>query len=302
MRYSKLVFHLIAKIWTQMALQEMLNPMSLAEFVDRYFLQAPLARPGVCLLSPGKFGMTLLKALLDGEGADALAVRRGEIWADGTPTSSQLRPLLDGGYTIRIRHAEKHTAELTAIYDEFATAFHGHVDIHVYATPAGCKGLDWHYDAEDVFVFQTEGIKVWSLRKNTVNPWPLAETIPADQRAEREVMPIMTCELQAGDCLYIPNGYWHRTHAVSESVSLSIGVMPYTAMDVYDSLRPQLLRELKWRQRLVVSGVLSEAEQTQRCHEQLAELGRDLAERLSVKQVVYDVLRRTRANERREVR
>src|SRR5947209_3055839 len=128
------------------------------------------------------------------------------------------------------------------------------IDVHVYCTPAGQPGFGWHYDAEDVFVLQTAGRKEWSLRKNTVNPWPLAEALPADMRHEREIMPVLRCTLAAGDWLYIPAGYWHRTRAGEESVSLSVGVLSASALDVYDFLRRQLLSSLRWRQRLPPAG------------------------------------------------
>jgi ribosomal protein L16 Arg81 hydroxylase len=83
------------------------------------------------------------------------------------------------------------------------------------------------------------------------------ETIPANQCYEREIMPVMSCRLQEGDWLYIPAGYWHQTQAHAESISLSVGLRPLTALDLYDSLRPQLLNDLLWRQRLPCLGSLA---------------------------------------------
>ncbi len=77
----------------------------------------------------------------------------------------------------------------------------------------GTPGFSWHYDAEDVFIIQTAGEKEYSLRKNTVNPWPLEETLPADMQYERELMPLMRVLLRGGDLLYIPCGYWHKAEA-----------------------------------------------------------------------------------------
>jgi 50S ribosomal protein L16 3-hydroxylase len=273
-----------------MFIQAMLAPLTLEQFLERHFLQCPLARHGSDQLSVRNHGFMLLESLLAQRSVDAIAVRGVETWQGGTPGASDMRSLLASGHTIRVRHAESHSVELAEIRDDFAAAFHGRVDIHVYATPSGCKGLDWHYDAEDVFVLQTEGSKRWSLRKNTVNPWPLIETIPGDQRVERERTPVMTCELQAGDWLYIPNGYWHRTQAMSDSVSISVGVMPRTAIDVYDWLRQQLLSDLKWRQRL---GTDREAEHLRPLRDVFAELGRDVAERLSTDKAVREFLNRS---------
>jgi ribosomal protein L16 Arg81 hydroxylase len=125
----------------------------------------------------------------------------------------------------------------------------------MFATPPGMAGLSWHYDAEDVFILQTTGEKEYSLRKNTVNPWPLEETLPEDMHYEREIMPLMQVTLRPGDLLYVPCGYWHKADAANSTetaISLAVGVMSRTAMDIFDALRPRLLNSLLWRQRLPV--------------------------------------------------
>jgi hypothetical protein len=187
------------------------------------------------------------------------------------------------------------------------------VNIHVFATPAGAPGFSWHYDAEDVFIIQTAGEKEYSLRKNTVNPWPLEETLPADMQYERELMPLMRVLLRAGDLLYIPCGYWHKAEAKKPglgvrgsgreeggqppfspsrewgqtpapkmgtdsgetAISLAVGVMSRSAMDVYDFLRARLLKSLVWRQRLPVPNGENES------HGQFDGAYRDLFEQLA---------------------
>src|SRR5262249_23259172 len=218
-------------------------------------------------------------------GVDVLVGREGRRWGEnGAPRPEEARPLLAEGYTLGIRHAERHDPGLAELADGFRRDFLGAVNVHVYCTPAGRPGFGWHYDAEDVFILQTRGSKEWSLRKNTVNPWPLVETLPADMRHERELMPVLRCTLRAGNWLYIPAGYWHRTEAGDESISLSVGVLSATAVDVYDFLRGRLLGSLRWRQRLPTPGAastLSEAELLRRYQELFRELGQDLAETLA---------------------
>jgi 50S ribosomal protein L16 3-hydroxylase len=262
-----------------MIFDELLGPVPRAEFLERFYLRQPFAHAGGCRRLVEAVGWPLVEAILASPGADALAVREAEILPGGAPEAGQARALLNDGYTIRVRHAERHDVGLAELAGGFARAFGGAVDVHLYATPAGHQGLGWHYDAEEVFVLQASGSKEWSVRKNTVNPWPLAETIPTNQRAEREVSPVLVCTLCVGDWLYVPGGYWHRTQAQEESVSLSVGVMPATAVDVYDWLRGDLLNDLRWRQRLPPPGEDVE-ELVRRYREILADLGRDLAGRL----------------------
>jgi len=76
------------------------------------------------------------------------------------------------------------------------------------------------------------------------------DAIPDNQRHEREIMPVQHCRLTEGDWLYIPGGYWHRTSAITQSTSLSVGIQAPTALDFFDFLRPQLMNSILWRQRL----------------------------------------------------
>jgi ribosomal protein L16 Arg81 hydroxylase len=66
--------------------------------------------------------------------------------------------------------------------------------------------------------------------------------------------------LRAGDLLYIPCGYWHKAEAKGAgdpAISLAVGVMSRSAMDVYDFLRRRLVQSLVWRQRLPLVGPAS---------------------------------------------
>src|SRR5437588_513514 len=81
----------------------------------------------------------------------------------------------------------------------------------------------------EVFIIQVQGCKEYTLRQNTVNPWPVWDTMPADLGYERETSRLrMTCRLEAGDWLYIPSGWWHIARTQAASLHLSIGVMPVT--------------------------------------------------------------------------
>jgi ribosomal protein L16 Arg81 hydroxylase len=186
---------------------------------------------------------------------------------------------VEDGYTLLVRHAERHDSRLAELAAGFERDLAAPVNVHMYCTPGGEHGFGWHYDAEEVFIVQTTGRKEYLLRKNTVNPWPIEETLPADMRYEREIMPLVRCELAAGDWLYVPSGYWHMATAREMAISLAIGVMPRTAVDFYDFLRPRIVESLLWRQRLPVVGSasqLSDEELLAAFRELLPQLRRDL--------------------------
>jgi ribosomal protein L16 Arg81 hydroxylase len=176
-----------------------------------------------------------------------------------------------------VRHAERQDAELQKLAQGFAQEFLAPVDVHLYATPQNAFGFGWHYDVEDVFILQLEGTKEYSLRKNTVNPWPVLDNMPRDLRYERELMPLMKCELAAGDWLYIPNGYWHKGDSKTDSMSLAVGIMAATGLDVLEFARKRLVESIRWRQRLPMFG----EEVSHGMEDMISELGRELGELFS---------------------
>jgi ribosomal protein L16 Arg81 hydroxylase len=238
-----------------MNLQTLLGEHSPAQFVADYYQRLPYSAAGMAAPLCELGTWEAMASLLENAAADVLVCRRNEQHAGPRPESAeQARRLVDDGFTLLVRHAERHDFRLASVAAAFEADFAAPVNIHFYCTPAGEFGFGWHYDAEEVFIVQTAGRKEYSLRKNTVNPWPLDETLPADMRYEREIMPLVRCELAAGDWLYIPSGYWHMGQSQELALSLAIGVMPRTGLDVLDLVRRQLLDSLLWRQRLPVAG------------------------------------------------
>ena len=264
----------------QFQLEQLFGKVPLAQFIGEYLHRLPLAMAGSARGLRELGTWDVLGAILPAAGADAFSAREGQ-WGPVPSDERGARSLCDEGYTVFVRHAERHDRRLAAVAEAFEQTFRGAVNIHFFATPAGAPGFSWHYDAEDVFIVQTAGEKEYSLRKNTVNPWPLEETLPADMQYERELMPLMRARLGAGDLLYIPCGYWHRAEALGcetgsaaevsrrgdqspfsqnrksgqtpAALSLAIGVMSRTAMDVHEFLRHKLVESLVWRQRLPLS-------------------------------------------------
>lgn len=280
-----------------MNIQCLLGDIPKFDFVEDYYCKLPFSLEGgarpVCELGTWE----VLGDILSQNDVDVMLVRDGDQYAGPDPTTLEAAQALSGeGYTILVRHAEHHHEQLKALASAFIEDFQAPVNIHIYATPPGKYGFSWHYDAEEVFIMQTNGQKEYSLRKNTVNPWPLGETIPGDMGYGREIMPLMRVLLSAGDWLYIPCGYWHKADAnrsEETAISLALGVMSPSAIDVYDFLRGRLSRSLLWRQRLPIQGAaspLSQDELLARYQEMFKQLADDLAKTLRDEQCVRDFL------------
>jgi len=235
--------------------EALLGDVPIQRFVAEHYQRLPYSAAGSAKSFCELGSWRLLINILRQEQADILVCRRNEQSAGPQPrTEEEAQRLVADGYTLLVRHAERHEERLAEVACAFAHDFAAPVNIHMYCTPGGQFGFGWHYDAEEVFIIQTTGRKQYSLRKNTVNPWPIEETLPADMHYEREIMPLVRCELAAGDWLYIPSGYWHMGESRETAISLAIGVQPRTGVDVFDFLRPQILNSLCWRQRLPVAG------------------------------------------------
>jgi 50S ribosomal protein L16 3-hydroxylase len=264
---------------------------SLREFITHYFFRRPYSQAGAADWCRELGSWETIARLIENPASDLLIVKEGARWEGTRPTYEAARELHAGGHTVLVRHAERHDARLADVAAVFEQTFEGPVDIQIYCTPANQGGFGWHYDAEDVFILQSEGVKDYSLRKNTVNPWPLIETLPENMQYEREIMPLARCQLQAGDWLYIPNGYWHRARASEPSISLSVGVLTASALEVYRFLEARLVQSLLWRQRLpIAAAMLSRQEFSEGYRELFVHLGNDLLKILKDEKTVQEFL------------
>lgn len=232
--------------------EQWLGDVPTADFLKRFYLTQPfsLARAGAAFV-PLLSWETIARVLPRGEPRDLLVVRDGRLWTGPDPGSaSKAETFFKDGYSLVLRHAERHDPALAELADGFARDFGARVVVQLYATPAGHHSFGWHYDAEEVFILQTVGTKRYFIRENTVRPRPLVEAMPRDMEYEKEVSPLLACPLEPGDWLYVPAGFWHVARAMEDSLSISIGVLPPTAMDVFDELRQHFAESVIWRTRL----------------------------------------------------
>lgn len=278
-----------------MVLERLLGAeMSPAEFLERHYLKFPYVSSGGAQAFVALGAWPVAEIILAQPDPDVLVARGGELWEEKRlPTVAEAKALYAAGYTIVLRDSEKHHPKLGELAAAFERDFQAPIDIQLYFTPAEQFGFGWHYDAEDVFILQAQGSKDYVLRKNTVNPWPLKETLPRDMKVEREIMPYMKCTLATGDWLYIPAGYWHKADARAESISLAVGVLSTAALDVFDFLRPRLLGSFRWRQRLPTPGAISPATTAalfEAYRVLFAELGADLQQQLASEAFVREFL------------
>ncbi len=217
---------LIVLIPSQM-LSQWVAPLTIDEFKCSHFhrsawAQPHSARPSIRVLD----WQTLGEVLAADPAPDVIVCAKGERLPYPAPRELiELRAYMRMGIGLAMRHTQRCHPRLAAIAREFEQHFSGAVQVQIFATPAGTHGFSWHYDAEDVFIAQTIGVKDYYFRENTVEhdtPFP-----PRDfQGFHRETSPLQTATLVAGDFLYIPKRWWHMATCNEDALSISVGVMP----------------------------------------------------------------------------
>lgn len=208
--------------------QELVKVVQAEDFLGLHYLKSPYAAAGEARAWVDLFHWALANEVLQCGHNDAALAHNGQLlsplgqWL----APGQARSGFDRGNTIFIRHSETIHPTLRRIAETFELFFQSPIDIQLYATPAGQEGFDWHYDPEDVFVFQSHGKKEFLLRPNTVipNPREVHQPDPNDFLREKHAHQLR-CTLYAGDWLYIPAGYWHKARAIEDSFHISVGVL-----------------------------------------------------------------------------
>jgi len=267
-------------------LERLLGELPLSSFLGEHYLKAPLARRSAAAPFRELISWELMDRLVETPACDLILVRDGAMWSGDRPArAEEARKLYAEGYSLVFRHPDRHVPELAELGRSFSSELQGTINLHVYCTPPGHGSFGWHCDPEEVFILQTGGSKQYLLRQNTLNPTPLHETLTDVTDASREQTPIQECRLETGDWLYIPGGYWHMAQArETEALSISVGLMPATPIQVLDFVRGQLLRNRRWQQRLPPLGhasELSDAQKLEFCRELFQGLGEELEKLLA---------------------
>ncbi|MEY4544799.1 MAG: hypothetical protein RL685_994 [Pseudomonadota bacterium] len=133
--------------------------------------------------------------------------------------------------SLRLTSVHHVCPRLTPLLLSFFEFFSSHCWVNAYYSPArGVRGLSYHADGTDVFVFQVEGEKHWAFDAAPI--LSSAERNPYLKRVRAgELEPEQQCVLRAGDLLYLPAGTCHAALATtSPSLHLTFAVRRHTAL------------------------------------------------------------------------
>lgn len=257
-------------------LARLLGGMPAAEFLTQHWLTTPVVRRGAAqALLPLATRQKVEHWVVDTP-CDLLCVRDGQaVITSPERTAAGTGRLLEEGVSLALRHPDRHDAELAALGRGLAGELFGRLNLHVYCTPEGHGSFGWHHDPEEVFILQTVGTKRYVLRENTVRRWPLEEALGGPADLSKESSEPLTFDLEPGDVLYIPAGWWHTTQAITLSISVSVGLLLPSPMALLDFVRADFANQERWRQRIAGLGhasLLDDAQRVAACREALQAL------------------------------
>lgn len=206
------------------ALAAILGDFPRSTFATQVFGRAPLHLKERFGHTP-LFGWQQLNAVLNSSGAIPANFR---ILKEGKeqPVHDYLTALRDLrlGHSAIFEDIDRFDPVLAAFLSDLSRSLRCPTRFNMYLSSPGRQGRRLHYDTHDVFVFQVEGEKKWTVYEKT-------DENAIDSRKShmaRDPDPGSATEflLASGDVLYLPRGFWHDVVPTTEvSLHLTLGML-----------------------------------------------------------------------------
>lgn len=241
------------------SLDELLHPITPADFMANYYGRKPLHIPAVeggrkremltwdawntLLAQPGVWTSQTLRPM-----RDHIPVRRdlycqkiktanGQI---DRPVMSKLEVILAQGASLVANEMHHMHLPLTQTAAMLGESFAAGVGCNVYFSSQGVRAFGTHYDTHEVFAVQTEGEKVWNIYEGRAdNP---VDSLPDNMETRRWLEQtrgalMQEVHMRPGDVLYIPRGCYHDALATTgPSLHATFGVNPLTGAAIMSLL------------------------------------------------------------------
>lgn len=238
-----------------LSLDELLYPVTPAEFLADYYGRKPLHVPAqpdgrrrdlltwdafnYLLNQPGVWTSQSLRPMRDhipvhtDQYCRSVQTLNGPVKRPWTP---KLEVFLAAGSSLVANWVHQLHPPLTRLGAMLGEAFAAGIGGNVYFSSKGIRAFGTHFDNHEVFAIQTEGEKVWNIYEHRAeNP---AMALPDDMETrrwfERTRGPLMTqIVMKPGDLLYLPRGQYHDALATTgPSLHVTFAVTPQTGRAV----------------------------------------------------------------------
>lgn len=144
----------------------------------------------------------------------------------------EFQDLPETHWTLLVQEVNRHVPALADLMDRFRFVPDWRVDdvMISYAAPQGTVGP--HIDSYDVFLLQGMGKRRWEIGEKLVDPEHLPDL---DVRILKEFHPTESWIVEPGDLLYLPPGVPHHGVALDPSMTLSIGFLAPSRLELQKS-------------------------------------------------------------------
>jgi ribosomal protein L16 Arg81 hydroxylase len=161
-----------------------------------------------------------------------------------------LHEQLRAGATLKLDDVDEMHEPLARLCRGLELELCNHVQVNVYAGWFEQQGFETHWDDHDVFIAQIAGPKHWRVFEPT-RKFPITEDYKLELAPPAQ--PWWEGDLEPGEILYIPRGWWHDAVPRGEpTLHLTFGMYRETGLDLakavvaslaqYDELRQDLPR------------------------------------------------------------
>lgn len=179
------------------------------------------------------------------------SARLGGRPVSGVGDTARIYEEFHAGATIVLQGLHRYWPPVTSFCRELELDLTHPAQANAYVTPPSSRGLAVHHDTHEVFVLQLSGRKEWAVYE------PVLEMPLASQKWSSELGqpgdPILSVELQPGDCLYIPRGFPHSARARQEvTAHLTVGILTSTWNDVMKDVVAGIADDVEFRRSLPV--------------------------------------------------
>ncbi len=225
-------------------------------------------------------------------------VRYGDEIFRGVPDVERIFSEYSSGASVTLPALHRSWPPLNRLCMQMEAELDHSVHTNAYLTPAGVAGFTPHYDTHEVFVLQIAGRTHWKVYPPPL-PLPHRSQVFSPERYTLPAQPLMQCQLEAGDLLYLPRGYVHTTTTAEHfSAHLTIGVTVYTWVELLSELLQGAIGQVEFR-RALPPGFVHRSERHLAIGERFKQLFDALARNMDTEALTDGFVRRIRAGQPR---
>lgn len=148
-----------------------------------------------------------------------IGIRRRRIRKD------KLYELIAEGATIVLNRIELVSEPVRDICMQVGRLAGAQTAANAYASIGGEPATAPHWDTHDVFVVQLAGKKNWRIYEPSY-ALPISSQASKGHLQDMPTQPFLEVDLEAGDILYVPRGWWHEVTPLTETdtIHLAVGI------------------------------------------------------------------------------